>query len=122
MKVMTELRVCSKCTKAFYTKGSEYSPPCSFCGYVMIERLIARIPVDKDFSFELGGEKRVATLKDYSSSGARIEYLGGLLPPNVSFICKVKELQIDGIVETVWSKVVNQASIATGVRFLFKYH
>lgn len=119
---MTELRVCSKCTKAFYTKGSEYSPPCTFCGYVMIERSITRIPVEKDFCFELAGKKRVATLKDYSSSGARIEYLGDLLPLNVSFICKVKDLQIDGIVETVWSKVVNKAAIATGVRFLFKYH
>ena len=116
---MTELRVCSKCQKAFYTKGSEYSPPCTFCGYVMIERSKTRVETEKDFSFELAGEKRVATLKDYSKGGARIEYLGEALPLNTSFICKIDDLHINGKVETVWTRAVNHTAMATGVRFLF---
>ncbi|MCK5504483.1 MAG: hypothetical protein KAJ10_04945 [Thermodesulfovibrionia bacterium] len=115
---MTELRVCSKCRKVFYTKGNEYSPPCTHCGYVLIERSKTRVKTDKDFSFTVNGEKRVATMKEYSEIGAKIVYLGKPIPINTSFLCNIEELNINSNVETIWTKKVNQSAMATGIRFL----
>lgn len=117
-QVMTELRVCSKCNKVFYTKGSEYSPPCTHCGYLLIDRSKPRMKTNKDFSFEIAGEKRVATVKEYSERGAMIVYLGKPLPTKTSFLCDIEDLNINSKVETVWTKRINQTAMATGIRFL----
>ena len=114
---MTELRVCSKCKKVFYTKASEYSPPCTHCGYVLIERSKKRLKADKDFSFVINGQKRVATMKEHSEKGAKIIYLGKPLPINISFICNIDELNINSNAQTVWTKRINPTAVATGIRF-----
>jgi len=85
---------------------------------VLIERSGPRVKTSKDFSFEIAGEKRVATVKEYSERGAMIVYLGKPIPSNTSFLCKIDDLNIDGTVETVWTKKINQTALATGIRFL----
>ena len=114
---MIELRICPRCNKVFYANSKESSPPCTHCGYVLINRCEGRKETSLDSTFTINGKKKGVTIKDYSINGAMIVYVGDIIPVNAFFLCEIDDLNINRRAETVWSKKINPSISATGLRF-----
>ncbi|MDH3972729.1 MAG: PilZ domain-containing protein [Deltaproteobacteria bacterium] len=114
---MIELRICPQCNKVFYSNSKESSPPCVYCGYVLIERCEERKEVSQDMTLTINGRKKGVTLKDYSPNGAMVVYVGSEIPVNTSFLFEIRELNIKKAAKIVWSKKINKSISATGIRF-----
>lgn len=114
---MIELRICPQCNKVFYANSKESSPPCTHCGYVLINRTRERKGSSFDLTCTVNGKKRGVTVKDYSDSGAMIVYIGELIPLKATFICEINELNIKRRAEIVWSKKINKTINAAGLKF-----
>jgi len=114
---MIELRICPRCNKVFYANSKESSPPCTHCGYVLINRFNARQESSFDLTLLINGRKKAVTVKDYSADGAMIVYVGDLIPVNTDFFCEITELNVKKMAKAVWSKKINQSISAAGLKF-----
>lgn len=114
---MIELRICPCCNKVFYANSNESSPPCSHCGYVLINRCEDRKELSLDSTFTIDGKKKGVTVKDYSVNGAMVVYVGDLIPVNTSLLFEINELNIKKMAKAIWSKKINRSISATGLLF-----
>jgi len=112
------MRICPQCNRIFYHLGEGSVAICYHCGYNLLGTRNKRVRVDIVFTFSLKGEKRKATIINYSDSGIGMVYDGETLPVNTMINLKVDELKIQKQAKTVWSKEIRGLKAVTGCRFL----
>lgn len=114
-----EIRVCPKCDRAFYAPVDGERVLCMHCGYVLFDRRsTVREQRRIDVFFYLKGVRRSARLKDYSSTGAGVEYDGTAIEVDAVIDVDIKELGVHMHAITVWSKKVDDARCASGLKYL----
>jgi hypothetical protein len=116
-----EIRVCPKCSRAFYAHSDGESVSCPGCGYFLLDRRYnERVGKELDFTFLLNGERRMARLKDYSGTGIRMSYGGAALALDAAMDIEIGEINMRGAGKAVWTVGREGSLFSSGVVFIRK--
>jgi len=114
-----ELRVCPECEKAFYSPPDGDFLSCPHCGFVLFDRRGGqRVRREAESVLSIRGRKLRATLKDYSTGGARVEYSGPDLERDTVIELYVDDLDIHARAVAVWTKKASGDVKYAGFRLL----
>lgn len=114
-----EIRVCPNCGKAFYAPRDGEQVLCLHCGFLLYDRRsTGRSQKEVGVFFYLRGIRHSATLKDYSTGGAGLEYGGKGLEVDTIVDIDIEELGVHMHAITVWSRKVSGSRYASGLKYL----
>lgn len=114
-----DMRICPDCNKAFYFLKEKEPSSCMHCGYFFGNtRQHKRIVKVAGCVFTYEGTKHDAVTKDYSLTGACIEFIGEPISKEASIDFESDMLGLRGPAKAVWSASSPSKGVLMGLQFL----